>query len=187
MKHRSIALCVVSAAFAVAACGGSSDASDEPLGETTSKLDSSGDGCIIANPVCAVRPAFAHGDFQPDSLGDPSPPACMDRARQWSVWCANPPGISTAATFLVGGQPVAQTVYTQQIPTHCITNLAECDAYPTWAGSFGDDWLGSYTDPGRCMSRPKEWSDFCHNHTGVVLTSTFDGPGVHLDGAYAAP
>lgn len=186
MKHLFVAVCAVSAALAVAACGGTSDSS-EPLAETSSKLDSAGDGCIIANPVCAIRPDWAHGDFQPDGFGDPSPAACMDRARQWAEYCVNPIGTGTAAKFLVGGNPVAETVFVQSSVTHCITTVAECDAYPTWIGTFGDDWLGSYTDPGRCMSRPKEWSDFCHNRPGVGVHSVFEGPGVHLDGVYVAP
>jgi hypothetical protein len=111
----------------------------------------------------------------------------MDRARVWGNFCANPPGTTTSAMFLVGGNPVAQVAYVQPNVTRCVTNLAECDAYPTWVGIFGDDWAGSYVDPSRCMARPKEWSDFCHNRSGAVVQSVFDGPGAHLEGGYAAP
>jgi hypothetical protein len=177
---------VVAVSLFVAACSTAAP-EEEATKETSSALDQNGNGCIILNPVCPLFPWEARPDWRPDYDGFGMDPAsCMDRARQWSVWCGNPAGTPTGAQFLVGGNPVAQTGYVAN-DSRCIVSVGGCRRLGWGPLTFGDDWAASDVNADRCASRPKEWSDWCGNPSGLPVSSVFDAPGVHRDSLYVAP
>jgi hypothetical protein len=186
MKHLSTASSVVAVSLLVAACS-ASPPDEEATAASSAALDQNGNGCVILNPVCALFPQFANGNWAPDAPGfGQDPPSCMDRARQWSIWCGNTGGAATGAMFLVGGNPVAQTGYAAN-DTRCVVSLGGCAKLGWGPMTFGDEWANSDGDPGRCAARPKEWSDWCANPSGLPTRSFFEAPGAHLDFSYVAP
>jgi hypothetical protein len=185
MKRVTIALPVVAVSLFVAACTGPPE--EEKTAESSSALDQNGNGCVILNPDCALAPWAAHSGWAPDADGFGGDPAsCVDRARQWSVWCGNPAGAVTASQFLVHGNPVAQGGYVGNA-SRCVVSLGGCRSLGWGPVTFGDDWLNSGSDPARCQARAKEWSDYCVNPSGLGSRSVFEAPGVHLEFGYVAP
>jgi hypothetical protein len=169
----------------VAACGSTSQDDEEPLAQTSSKLETS-NGCSILNPSCAIGNGTIP-DWTPDGLGG-DPGLCMARAHDWSTWCGNTDGVLTGARFDVGGNRVMDTAFAAP-PTRCVIFQPACAKYPNVAGTWGDDNQASGSDPNRCLARAAEYSAWCGNPTGVPTRAVFERPsaGLHLEVTYLAP
>jgi hypothetical protein len=170
----------------VAACGSTTQGEgEEPQGETSSKLEGS-DGCFIINPACALGNGVIP-DWTQDGFGA-DPGLCMARAHDWSIWCGNTDGVPTGARFDVGGNRVLDSAFSAP-PTRCLISQPVCARFPGQAaGTWGDDYMGSGSDPNACLARSAAWSLWCGNPPGVPTRAVFERPsaGVHLEVTYVA-
>ncbi len=147
---------------------------------------SRGTRCAITQSKCAAYP-FYIGTFQ-DSFenSDLHATRCEARAKEYSIWCGNPPGVSTTSTFTgVDGDAVSSTYVAK---SSCFIGQAYCRRYDGPVGVFPDNFDNSPFNASRCLARAKEYADYCANHRGDLTEAKFTHPdGSVVESTYIVP
>ena len=145
-------------------------------------LNDPGTGCFISNPVCALRPAEAKSGFLREDV-TLERQRCVNRAREWSIWCGNGPSDLSVAEFRIHGTVTAAGRVQQTNDSQCIISLPNCPASPGWAGVFGDDGRGADANPEACAVRASEYHSWCGLAPDVRVQSNFVRDGAKV-GSY---
>jgi hypothetical protein len=132
--------------------------------------------CMIAQGICVKHPSYV-GTFPDPWYQGGEINSCLLRAADFSLWCGNPPGLRTTATW-VGPPPAAPVSKTYIAGNSCVVTLhGPCHANPNLAPliPFHDRWGYVYLKPStdvsiqQCAKRAQAYRIWCG---GQIIAQT---------------
>ncbi len=92
-------------------------------GDSVGMFSYAADGCLVDQPICAAYPdrVWPRGDDYDGSGTDEA--RCMKRAKEFAVWCENPPGTVSTSTFYTNNESVAS----EYAADGCLLKITKCE------------------------------------------------------------
>jgi hypothetical protein len=132
-------------------------------------------GCRIIESTCPNYPSYV-GNFADNNYdgSNSNEAVCLARALQYQTWC----GAETAVTAAYSSNGVGLASYTVPAITNTSCQITEsaCPNYPTYVGSFSDNYEGSGSNQSDCLVRALQYQTWCDTTTAV--TANFFSNGV---------